>query len=296
VTATIIDGKKIAADIELDISRKILKLRRRPCLAVVLCGDNPASEIYVSKKQEACRRVGIESRLVRLFQGGEPYNAEYELTDKLQHLNHDPDVDGILVQLPLPPSIIEWRVFDKINPEKDVDVLTPMNVGLLVQGLIPRFKPCTPHGIQVMLNRSGISVAEKHVVVINRSNIVGKPLSSMLIQDCNEYANATVTVCHNRTPPEQLKTIARSADIVIVAVGIPGFLTADMVKPGAVVVDVGITRVGKKVLGDVDFEMVKEVAGFITPVPGGVGPMTVTMLLENTLRAAEYFQTKRGGW
>jgi methylenetetrahydrofolate dehydrogenase (NADP+)/methenyltetrahydrofolate cyclohydrolase len=286
MTAKIIDGSAIAAQIQQELKGEIAFFTEhnvQPCLAVVLVGDNPASKIYVRRKREACEAVGIRSELVTNI------NNHYDLMDELAVLNRSRNIHGILVQLPLPKD--EWgedynlrEVFEGIAPWKDVDVFHPENVGLLVQGR-PRFLPCTPHGIQIMLARSGIQVKGKHVVVINRSNIVGKPLSSMLIQDCDEYANATVTVCHDNTPPEQLKRISRSADVIVVAVGIPGFLKADMVGAGAVVVDVGITRVNGKILGDVD-SSVREVAGWVTPVPGGVGPMTVTMLLVNTLKAA----------
>jgi methylenetetrahydrofolate dehydrogenase (NADP+)/methenyltetrahydrofolate cyclohydrolase len=286
MTAKIIDGSAIAAQIQQELKGEVAFFTEnnvQPCLAVVLVGDNPASKVYVRKKREACEAVGIASKLITNI------NNHYDLMDELEILNRSKDVHGILVQLPLPKD--EWgddynlrEVFEGISPWKDVDVFHPENVGLLVQGR-PRFHPCTPHGIQIMLARSGIQVKGKHVVVINRSNVVGKPLSSMLIQDCDEYANATVTVCHDSTPPEQLKQISRSADVVVVAVGIPGFLKADMVGKGAVVVDVGITRVNGKILGDAD-PGVREVAGWVTPVPGGVGPMTVTMLLVNTLKAA----------
>jgi len=286
VTARIIDGKAIAAQIQKELQGEVAFFTDhnvQPCLAVVLVGDNPASKVYVQKKREACEAVGIASKLIT------DINNQYDLMDELEILARSKNVHGVLIQLPLPKD--EWgedyrlhEVFDNIPPLKDVDVFHPENVGLLVQGR-PRFLPCTPHGIQIMLARSGIQVKGKHVVVINRSNIVGKPLSSMLIQDCDEYANATVTVCHDNTPPEQLKRITKEADIVVVAVGIPGFLKADMIGKGAVVVDVGITRIHGKIFGDAE-QGVREVAGWITPVPGGVGPMTVTMLLVNTLKAA----------
>lgn len=286
MTARIIDGKAIAAQIQKELQGEVAFFTDhnvQPCLAVVLVGDNPASKVYVQKKREACEAVGIASKLIT------DINNQYDLMDELEILARSKNVHGVLIQLPLPKD--EWgedyrlhEVFDNIPPLKDVDVFHPENVGLLVQGR-PRFLPCTPHGIQIMLARSGIQVKGKHVVVINRSNIVGKPLSSMLIQDCDEYANATVTVCHDNTPPEQLKRITKEADIVVVAVGIPGFLKADMIGKGAVVVDVGITRIHGKIFGDAE-QGVREVAGWITPVPGGVGPMTVTMLLVNTLKAA----------
>lgn len=277
--AKIIDGKAIAAQIQQELKDEIYKERFVPRLDVVLVGNDPASQVYVQKKYEACHKVGISSVIHHLD------GTQDELYDKIEELNHCGLTHGILVQLPL-PGFDTNEVFNAIHPFKDVDVFHPTNVGLLVQGR-PRFQPCTPHGIQVMLNRSGISVKGKHVVVINRSNIVGKPLSSMLIQDNDEFANATVTVCHNSTPPEQLASITRMADIVVVAVGIPNFLKADMLRPGAVVVDVGTTKVAGKLLGDAD-PTVWEVASYVTPVPGGVGPMTVAMLLVNTLQAARY--------
>ena len=279
-TAKIIDGKSIAEQIRKELKEEIYKERFVPRLDVVLVGNDPASRIYVQKKYEACHSVGMSSVIHHLDD-----ITEEKLLDTIEELNHCGLTHGILVQLPL-PGFDTHKVFSAIHPFKDVDVFNPTNVGLLVQGR-PRFQPCTPHGIQIMLHRSGISVKGKHVVVINRSNIVGKPLSSMLIQDNDEFANATVTVCHNNTPPEQLSSITRMADIVVVAVGIPNFLKADMIRSGAVVVDVGTTKVAGKLFGDVD-PTVWEVASYVTPVPGGVGPMTVAMLLVNTLQAARY--------
>jgi methylenetetrahydrofolate dehydrogenase (NADP+)/methenyltetrahydrofolate cyclohydrolase len=208
--------------------------------------------------------------------------------DDIRHYCSLPWCHGLLVQLPLPPEYDPFPVFDAIAPEKDVDVFNPVNVGLLLQGR-PRLKPCTPAGIVEMLKRSGINLPGKKVAVINRSNVVGKPLSSMLIQDCDEYANATVTICHNKTPPDLLKAITLASDIIVVAVGIPNFLKADMVRPGQVVVDVGTNRTPdtNKLIGDVDFGPVSEIVAAISPVPGGVGPMTVTMLLRNILEAAK---------
>lgn len=255
-----------------------------PCLGVILVGSDPASTVYVRKKQEACIRTGIVSMLA-LIQENNQKKARERIEWAIDDFNGNENIHGILLQLPV-PGVQTQPLFERICPKKDVDVLHPENVGLLVQHT-PRFKPCTPHGIQILLNRSGIEIPGKHVVVINRSNVVGKPLSSMLIQDCDEYANATVTVCHDRTPPDKLKILTLQADIVCVAVGKPGFLTADMVKPGAVVVDIGITRSGKKVIGDVDFEKVKEVAGWITPVPKGCGLMTISCLMQNTVLAAK---------
>jgi len=279
----LIDGNAIAADIRKELRQRVSEYKATtgitPTLVALMVGNNPASQIYVQKKIAACDEVGILAYRV------EAEEDEDDLRTHIRRLNNDDSVHGYILQLPLPPGWKPDRYFSDFNPYKDVDVFHPENVGLLVQGR-PRFRPCTPHGIQVMLHRSGIKVAGKKVVVINRSNVVGKPLSSMLIQECEDYANATVTVCHDRTPPDLLKSVTQTADIVIVAVGKPGFLTPDMIRPGAGVVDVGISRVGNKVLGDAD-PGIRQVAGWLTPVPGGVGPMTVAMLLENTLAAAQ---------
>ena len=279
----LIDGNAIAADIRKELRQRVAEYKATtgitPTLVALMVGNNPASQIYVKKKIAACNEVGILAYRV------ESNEDEDDLRTHIRRLNNDDSVHGYILQLPLPPGWKPDRYFSDFNPYKDVDVFHPENVGLLVQGR-PRFRPCTPHGIQVMLHRSGIKVAGKKVVVINRSNVVGKPLSSMLIQECDDYANATVTVCHDRTPPDLLKSITQTADIVIVAVGKPGFLTPDMIRPGAGVVDVGISRVGNKVLGDAD-PGIRQVAGWLTPVPGGCGPLTVCMLLENTLAAAQ---------
>lgn len=282
----IIDGKALAATIREEIRLDVLKFRKKhqwpgiagPRLGAIIVGGDPASKLYVERKVDACVEVGLGSCVVNI-----PPNKD-DLLAQIDDMNNDPEIAGYILQLPLPKPLNPIDFFDRISPLKDIDVFHPENVGLLVQGR-PRFKPCTPHGIQVMLSRNKIPISGKHVVVINRSDVVGKPLSSMLIQDNDEFANATVTVCHNKTPKKYLVEMTKTADIVVVAVGIPGFLTKDMLKPGCVVVDVGITRVGKKIFGDADAN-VREVAGWITPVPGGVGPMTVTMLVENTLRAA----------
>ena len=284
-----IDGSAISQDIRTELTAKVETFRLAngfaPRLAVVLVGSDPASQIYVKKKQEACAEVGISSYVVDPLPDIDKWqNPQARLEDMIRFLNTNNEVHGILVQLPLPKPLNPHKVFDAIDPQKDVDVFTPINVGLLVQGR-PQFRPCTPHAVQQMLSRTGIPVAGKHVVVINRSDVVGKPLSSMLIQDCDEFANATVTVCHDRTPPEVLRRLTKTADIVVVAVGKIGFLTKDMLSPGVVVIDVGINRRDGKVFGDVD-PGCWEVASYISPVPGGVGPMTVTMLLENTLHAA----------
>ncbi|MCH7978237.1 MAG: bifunctional methylenetetrahydrofolate dehydrogenase/methenyltetrahydrofolate cyclohydrolase FolD [Acidobacteria bacterium] len=250
-----------------------------PCLAAVLVGEDPASEVYVRNKRKACDRVGIESRMHRL-----PGNTtQDELLHLVAKLNKDDKVHGILVQLPLPEQIDATRILEAISPLKDVDGFHPENVGRLVQGN-PRFLPCTPHGIQQILLRFGIEIEGSHVVVVGRSEIVGKPIAIMLMQRASG-ANATVTVCHSRT--RNLPEVIRQADILIVAIGRAKFVTANMVKPGATVIDVGMNRTEDGLVGDVDFEAVCEVASAITPVPGGVGPMTIAMLLCNTLTAAQ---------
>jgi methylenetetrahydrofolate dehydrogenase (NADP+)/methenyltetrahydrofolate cyclohydrolase len=284
----IIDGNTISAEIRKDLKQRIQEFNSEwgitPTLVALQVGNDPASQIYINKKIETCKEVGINASCIRV-------STKDELHEQIQYLNKDNSVHGYILQLPLPMDFDPRDFFGKFNPEKDVDVFHPENVGRLIQGR-PRFKPCTPHGIQVMLYKSGIQIAGKKVVVINRSNVVGKPLSSMLIQECDDYANATVTICHDRTPPELLKVICLTSDIIIVAVGKPGFLTADMVQPGATVIDVGIVRQGNKILGDVDFENVSKVAGAISRVPGGVGPMTICMLLENTFEAAKLMRNR----
>ncbi|TWT39089.1 bifunctional methylenetetrahydrofolate dehydrogenase/methenyltetrahydrofolate cyclohydrolase FolD [Blastopirellula retiformator] len=289
MAATILDGKAIAKQIELEITERVAaftaKSGSQPGLAAVLVGEDPASQVYVRNKQRACERVGIASFMHRL-----PANTTAEgLLKLVAQLNADAQVSGILVQLPLPGGIDQTLILDAIDPSKDVDCFHPHNVGLVSQGR-PRFLPCTPHGVMQILHRSGIAAAGKHAVVIGRSEIVGKPMAMMLMQKdstCgSSAANATVTVCHSRTP--NMPEICRTADIVIAAIGKPRFVTADMVKPGAAVIDVGINRTEDGLCGDVDFDSVKQVASAITPVPGGVGPLTIVMLMENTLRAAEW--------
>jgi methylenetetrahydrofolate dehydrogenase (NADP+)/methenyltetrahydrofolate cyclohydrolase len=288
MTATLLDGKKLSRAIQAEISEKVAEFITdcgiTPCLATVLVGDDPASEVYVRNKRRACERVGLESRMHRL----EAQTSEDELLALVTQLNQDTAVHGILVQLPLPDSIREPRILDAVHPLKDVDCFHPHNVGLLMQGR-PRFLPCTPHGVQQALHRHNIPVAGKHVVVVGRSEIVGKPLAAMLMQRNSalgrDAVNATVTVCHSRT--EDLGAITRTADVLVAAIGQPRFVTADMVKPGAVVIDVGINRTEEGLVGDVDFVALQEVASHITPVPGGIGPLTITMLLANTLTAAE---------
>ncbi len=282
MTAQIIDGKALAAKMREQLAEQVSRFREetaiQPHLAAVLVGDDPASAIYVRNKQRACEKTGLASTLHRL-----PADTSAdELLSLVQQLNNDNAIHGILVQLPLPNSIPERTVLDAISPFKDVDALHAENVGLIVQGR-PRFLPCTPSGIQYLLQESGVETAGAHVVVIGRSEIVGKPMAIMLMQKA-DGANATVTVCHSRTA--DLASIARSADILIAAIGSPRFVTAEMVKPGATVIDVGTNRVENRLVGDVDFEAVREIAGAMTPVPGGVGPMTIAMLLKNTLTAA----------
>lgn len=283
VSAQIIDGKAIATELRQQIARDVGEFTAAssvtPHLAAVLAGDDPASAVYVRNKQRACEKAGIRSTLHRL-----PADvSEGELLDLVSTLNKDSDVHGILVQLPLPEQIDEQTVLDAVTPLKDVDCFHAENVGLMVQGR-PRFLPCTPHGVQQLLLAAGTQVSGAHAVVLGRSEIVGKPMGMMLVQR-GAAADATVTICHSRT--RGLEAITRQADILIAAIGKPNFVTADMVRPGAVVIDVGINRVDDRLVGDVDFEAVTSVASAITPVPGGVGPMTIAMLLRNTLTAAQ---------
>jgi methylenetetrahydrofolate dehydrogenase (NADP+)/methenyltetrahydrofolate cyclohydrolase len=283
MTATILDGKQLAQQIRSELADDVVEFIQNngvvPCLAAVLVGDNPASEVYVRNKRRACEAVGIESQLHRL----EASTTSEELLQLIARLNKDESVHGILVQLPLPPQIDTSRVLIAVNPAKDVDAFHPENVGRLVQGR-PRFLPCTPQGVQQLLVRSGIEVAGQHVVILGRSDIVGRPLSILLSQR-GAGGDATVTLCHSRT--RDLPAVTRLADILIAAIGQPKFVTADMVKPGAVVIDVGINRTADGIVGDVDFNAVRQVASAITPVPGGVGPLTIAMLLRNTLSAAQ---------
>ncbi len=290
MTAAILDGKALAETIRAEIAAQAAEFKQQtgvtPCLAAVLVGENPASQVYVRSKQKACEKAGIASQLHR------PAHdiSTAGLLELIERLNGDPAVHGILVQLPLPRGIEEARVLEAVSPLKDVDAFHPENVGRIVQGR-PRFLPCTPHGVQQMLLRNHIEVAGRHVVVLGRSDIVGKPMAVMLMQR-GGGGDATVTVCHSRT--RDLPVVTRTADILIVAIGRANFVTAEMVKPGAVVIDVGINRTESGLVGDVDFAAVKEVAGHITPVPGGVGPLTVTMLLHNTLVAARLQTGQKG--
>ena len=289
MNAKIIDGRKLAEATRTEIAEGVAALKRdcgvTPGLAVVLVGDNPASVSYVTAKAKACREAGMLSREIRM-----PADArEPEVLAQVKALDDDPAIHGILVQLPLPAGISEKNVIDAISPEKDVDGFTPVNVGRMVIG-DRCFLPCTPHGILKLIEVSGMDVSGRHVVVVGRSNIVGKPMA-MLLARKGRCANATVTLCHTGTPDISVHT--RMADVVVVAAGRPGTLTGDMLKPGAVVIDVGVNRVpdaskpkGYRLCGDADFNSCAEVASAITPVPGGVGPMTITMLLWNTLEAA----------
>jgi methylenetetrahydrofolate dehydrogenase (NADP+)/methenyltetrahydrofolate cyclohydrolase len=284
MSATLLDGKQLARTMQAATAAAVEALVQahgvRPGLAAVLVGDNPASQIYVRNKRKACQQAGIESWLHEL-----PGTAtQAQLLDLVTRLNADPAVHGILVQLPLPKQIDEETVIRAVSPLKDVDGFGPENLGLLAAGH-PRYLPCTPAGVQQLLVRNQITVDGAHVVIVSRSNIVGKPLALILMQKA-PGANATVTVCHSRS--RNLAGLTRQADVVVVAIGQARFLKADMVRPGAVVVDVGINRLPDgKLVGDVDFEGVSPVAAAITPVPGGVGPMTITMLLANTLQAAQ---------
>jgi methylenetetrahydrofolate dehydrogenase (NADP+) / methenyltetrahydrofolate cyclohydrolase len=284
MSAMLLDGKKLAQTMREEIRAETAALVRssgvQPGLAAVLVGDDPASQVYVRNKRKACEEAGIRSWLHALPKE----TSQTELLDLVDRLNSDPAVHGILVQLPLPSQIHERSIIQAVSPNKDVDGFGPESLGLLAAGFA-RFLPCTPHGVQQLLLRNGIKIEGAHVVIVGRSNIVGKPLSLILMQKA-PGANATVTVCHSRT--RDLPPVVRQGDIVVAAIGQARFITADMVRPGAVVVDVGINRLADgKLVGDVDFDAVKEVASAITPVPGGVGPMTIAMLLYNTLKSAQ---------
>ena len=279
MTAQIIDGNALSKQVRAEVALRAAALTAKgvkPGLAVVLVGDNPASQVYVRNKVKACEDAGLHSVL-------EKYDAtmtEAELLARVEALNNDPGIHGILVQLPLPKHIDDHKVIEAIAPEKDVDGFHLYNVGGLVVGR-NTFSPCTPYGVQKILEHEHIPVEGRNVVVVGASNIVGKPMALMLLQ-----ADATVSICHSGTP--DLGAMTKQADVIIAAVGKRNVLTADMVKPGAVVIDVGMNRNDEgKLCGDVDFDGVKEVAGYITPVPGGVGPMTITMLLVNTMESAE---------
>lgn len=273
----IIDGKKISQEIKDEIKAEVIKLNENnifPKLAVVIVGEDPASKIYVKNKKKACEATGIKSISFEL----PAKTTQEELLELVDKLNADDSVSGILVQLPLPEHINADKVLLRIDPKKDVDCFHPYNVGLLSIGR-PSFLPCTPAGVIELLKRSGIEISGKNSVVIGRSNIVGKPMSALLLAE-----NATVTTCHSKT--RDLKEVTRNAQILVAAIGKPKFITADMVGEGAVVIDVGMHRIDGKVCGDVDYESVCEKASYITPVPGGVGPMTIAMLMKNCLTAA----------
>jgi len=287
--AELIDGVAIARAIRNDIARDVGALVAKgvkPGLAVVLVGENPGSEVYVRAKSKACEEAGIRSVTIRLS----ATSPQAELLEIVGGLNGDPSIHGILVQMPLPPQMDADAVIRWIDPAKDVDGFHPVNVGKLLVGERDGFVPCTPAGVQELLKRSQIETSGRHCVIVGRSNIVGKPMAALMMQD-TETANCTVTVCHRHTV--DLSEHTRRADILIVATGRPGLVTGDMVKPGAVVIDVGVNRVtdadasrGFRLVGDVEFESARNVASRITPVPGGVGPMTIAMLLSNTIRAA----------
>ncbi len=289
MSARIIDGKQVAKEMREELKVKVATLKEQgivPGLAVILVGEDPASKSYVSAKEKACEEIGIFSDDNRL-----PADVtQEELMAIVEAKNNDPKINGILVQLPLPSHLNESEVLLAIDPDKDVDGFHPINVGKMVVGE-KAFLPCTPHGVVQLLARSGVEIEGAHVVVVGRSNIVGKPVANMLLQK-KENANATVTLCHTRT--KDMAHFTKQADIIIAAAGRPNTVTADMVKDGVVVIDVGVNRVedatkkrGYRLVGDVDFDAVKEKASLITPVPGGVGPMTITMLLFNTVESAE---------
>ncbi len=293
MVAQILDGKATAATIREEIASEVRQWvaqgNRVPCLTAVLVGEDPASQVYVRNKHRACQQAGIDGRIVRL-----PADAtQQQLLDVVYSLNADPAVHGILVQLPLPQaanpadSIDQRTVLDAVDPRKDVDAFSPVNVGLISQDR-PHFLPCTPHGVVQLLARHDLKTAGRHVVVVGRSDIVGKPMAMMLASKdgvCGpDYANATVTLAHSRS--SDLPQIVGLGDVVIAAVGRPEMIRGQWIKPGAVVIDVGINRVGDKLVGDVEFAEAAKVASAITPVPGGVGPLTIAMLLQNTLHAA----------
>jgi methylenetetrahydrofolate dehydrogenase (NADP+) / methenyltetrahydrofolate cyclohydrolase len=278
MAARLIDGRAIAEEIHAETSAEIARLKIKPGLAVILIGDDPASAAYVASKDRMCARLGIHSVRVNLPAS----TTQAELLAKIAGLNVDRTVHGILVQSPLPAHIDENAVFAAIDPGKDVDGFHPLNVGKLALGDDTGFVPCTPAGIHQLLIRSGVPLAGARVVVLGRSRIVGRPVSLILSQ---KSANATVTVCHSQT--RNLPDVCWSADVVIAAIGRPRFVTSDMVHEGAVVIDVGINRVGGQLVGDVDFDAVADKASLITPVPGGVGPMTIAMLMHNTVRASK---------
>jgi len=295
MSARIIDGKQIAQEIREELKKEVQLLKQQkgivPGLGVILVGEDPASKSYVTAKEKACHDIGMYSDDNRLPAD----TSQADLMALVKKMNADPKINGILVQLPLPKHLNETEVLLAIDPSKDVDGFHPINVGKMVIGE-KAFLPCTPHGVVQLLARSGVKIEGAHVVVVGRSNIVGKPVANMLLQKAKN-ANATVTICHTKT--KDIGYFTRQADIIIAAAGRPNTITADMVKPGVAVIDVGVNRVeapgtknGYRLVGDVDFDAVKEKASLITPVPGGVGPMTITMLLYNTVESAKMVAAK----
>ncbi|NGQ94705.1 bifunctional methylenetetrahydrofolate dehydrogenase/methenyltetrahydrofolate cyclohydrolase FolD [Brevibacillus sp. SYP-B805] len=289
MAAIVIDGKEVAKSIRAELAAEVKELAQQgivPALTVILVGEDPASHSYVRGKVKGCEEVGIRSEVIRM----PDTTSQQELLETIAHLNENPNVHGILVQLPLPAHISEKAVIDAILPEKDVDGFHPINVGNMMIGE-DAFLPCTPYGIVEMIKRTGVELTGKRVVVVGRSNIVGKPVAQLLLQE-----NATVTMCHSRTT--NLEEVTRQADILIVAVGKPGIIGREHVTPGTFVIDVGVNRLETgKLTGDVRFDEVAPIASYITPVPGGVGPMTITMLLKNTIKAARLLakEEKRKG-
>ncbi|HLR66415.1 bifunctional methylenetetrahydrofolate dehydrogenase/methenyltetrahydrofolate cyclohydrolase FolD [Virgibacillus alimentarius] len=279
MVAEIINGKELSSELKLNMKEKVSDLKKNkivPHLTVILVGDNPASKSYVNGKKKACAETGISSDIIEMADS----ISEEKLLSTINKLNQDQSVHGILVQLPLPDHINEQHIIEAIDPKKDVDGFHPVNIGKMMTGA-DTFLPCTPFGIVTMLKSKDINISGQHVVIIGRSNIVGKPVGQLLLNE-----NATVTYCHSKT--EDLRSFTTNADILIVAIGKANVLTEEYLKPGAVVIDVGINRLDNgRLTGDVDFENVKNKASFITPVPKGVGPMTITMLLQNTIKAAE---------
>ena len=279
MSAEVVDGKLVSQKLRTQMKDRVNSLMLKdikPGLAVILVGDNPASQVYVRNKIRACESIGVQSTVIRLAKNC----SEQSVLDELMRLNIDPVINGILVQLPLPKHIDENKILETIKPEKDVDGFHKLNVGAMVTGNA-QFYPCTPHGVMKLLDYYNVPIEGQHAVVIGRSNIVGKPMALMLLE-----RGATVSICNSKTPDVSIFT--RQADIVVAAVGRVDVLTGKMVKPGAAVIDVGINRLQDgSLVGDVDYDSVRSVAGFVTPVPGGVGPMTITMLLENTIRSAE---------
>lgn len=297
MVAQIINGNEVAKSIREELKAEVARMKKdgvTPGLVVIIVGEDPASQVYVRKKGEACVELGIHSETIRL----PATTTEDELLRMIDNYNRDSKFDGILVQLPLPKHISEEKVLMRIDPGKDVDGFHPVNVGKMVVGAADCYLPCTPAGVQQLLMRSGNDPKGKHVVVLGRSNIVGKPITNILLQKA-PGADATVTICHSRT--QNLSEHTKRADIIIAAMGVPQFLKADMVKDGVVVIDVGVNRIndpnakgGCRLVGDVDFEGVKAKAKAITPVPGGVGPMTITMLMMNTVKAAKIHHNWKG--